>query len=81
MPDTSRLQKVTADNIDGINNLVSRGRAFVTAPIIGYDTQFSEGSMGEIEKELIKELNIDTEGFKVPECQRSRQKGFAERSC
>ena len=65
MPDTSRLQKVTEDNIDGINNLIKRERAFVTAPLIGYDTQFSEGGMGEIEKDVIKELNIDTEGFKV----------------
>jgi len=40
MPDTSRLQKVTPDNLDGINNLIDRGRAFVTAPLVGYDTRF-----------------------------------------
>ncbi|MDD1745606.1 MAG: tRNA pseudouridine(13) synthase TruD, partial [Candidatus Methanoperedens sp.] len=76
MPDTSRLQKVTEDNIDGINNLISRGRAFVTAPLIGYDTQFSEGKMGEIEKEVIKMLNIDTEGFKVPGMPEIASKGL-----
>ncbi len=76
MPDTSRLQKVTDDNIDGINNLISRGRAFVTAPLIGYDTQFSEGRMGEIEQEVIKELNIDTEGFKVPGMPEIASKGL-----
>ncbi len=76
MPDTSRLQKVTEDNIDGINNLISRGRAFVTAPLIGYDTQFSEGRMGEIEQEVIKELNIDTEGFKVPGMPEIASKGL-----
>ncbi len=31
MPDTSRLQKATKDNLDGINNLINKGRAFVTA--------------------------------------------------
>jgi tRNA pseudouridine13 synthase len=76
MPDTSRLQKVTTDNIDGINNLISKGRAFVTAPLIGYDTQFSEGRMGGIEKEVIKELNIDTEGFKVPGMPEIASKGL-----
>jgi tRNA pseudouridine13 synthase len=76
MPDNSRLQKVTLDNIDGINNLISRGRAFVTAPLIGYDTQFSEGRMGDIEKEVIKELNIDTEGFKVPGMPEIASKGL-----
>ena len=66
LPDTSRLQKVTEDNMDGINNLINRGRAFVTAPLVGYDTQFAEGKPGEIEREVVSELNIDLEGFKVP---------------
>jgi len=76
MPDTSRLQKVTTDNLEGINNLINRGRAFVTTPLIGYDTQFSEGRQGEIEKEVIRELNVDTEGFKVPEMPEIASKGL-----
>lgn len=66
LPDTSRLQKVTMDNLDGINNLINRGRAFVTAPLVGYETQFAEGAAGEIERAVVKELNIDLEGFRVP---------------
>lgn len=66
LPDTSRLQKVTKDNLDGINNLINRGRAFVTAPLVGYETQFAEGAPGEIERAVVRELNIDLEGFKVP---------------
>ncbi len=66
LPDTSRLQKVTKDNLDGINNLINRGRAFVTAPIVGYETQFAEGAPGEIERAVVRELSIDLEGFKVP---------------
>jgi tRNA pseudouridine13 synthase len=65
MPDTSRLQKVTKDNVDGISNLINRGRAFVTAPLVGHDAQFAEGKQGEIEKTVVNELNIDLEGFKV----------------
>lgn len=66
LPDTSRLQKVTKENLDGINNLINRGRAFVTAPLVGYDTRFAEGHFGEIEQAVIEELNIDLEGFRVP---------------
>ncbi len=76
MPDTSRLQKVTEDNLDGINNLIIRGRAFVTAPIVGYDTEFAEGKPGEIEREVAGELNIDLEDFKVPAMPELSSKGL-----
>lgn len=76
LPDTSRLQKVTADNLDGMNNLINRGRAFVTAPLVGYDTQFAEGRPGEIERQVVKELNIDLEGFKVPAMPELASKGL-----
>ena len=66
MPDKSRLQKVTADNLEGINNLIRRGRAFVTAPIVGYEIQFAEGAQGEIEREVVSELKIDLDGFRTP---------------
>ena len=76
LPDTSRLQKVTKDNLDGINNLINRGRAFVTAPLVGYETQFAEGQAGEIERAVVRELNIDTEGFKVPDIPELASKGL-----
>ncbi len=76
MPDASRLQKVTSDNLDGINNLINRRRAFVTAPLIGYDTRFSEGRQGEIEREVIMELDVNLEGFKVPTMPEIASKGL-----
>lgn len=76
MPDTSRLQRVTRDNIEGINNLINRGRAFVTAPLVGYDTQLAEGRQGEIERGVISELNIDLEGFRVPAMTELASKGL-----
>ena len=76
LPDISRLQKVTADNLDGINNLVKRGRAFVTAPLVGYDTQFAEGAPGEIEQGVVRELNVNLEGFRVPDMPEIASKGL-----
>jgi tRNA pseudouridine13 synthase len=76
LPDHSRLQKVTFGNLDGINNLVNRGRAFVTAPIVGYETQFAQGTAGEIERAIVAELNVDLEGFKVPTMPELSSKGL-----
>lgn len=76
LPDTSRLQKVTLDNLDGINNLMNRGRAFATAPLVGYDTQFAEGVPGEIERGVVNDLNIKPEGFKVPAMPELASKGL-----
>ena len=76
LPDHSRLQKVTFGNLDGINNLVNRGRAFVTAPIVGYETQFAQGDAGEIEHAIVAELNVDLEGFKVPTMPELSSKGL-----
>lgn len=76
LPDTSRLQKVTADNLDGITNLITRGRAFVTAPLVGFDTQFAQGKAGEIEQAVVRELNIKVEGFKVPAIPELASKGL-----
>lgn len=66
LPDTSRLQNVTAANINGMNNLIKRRRAFVTAPLIGYQTEFSSGKPGEIEKKVFDETGLSVDDFKVP---------------
>lgn len=76
LPDTSRLQKVTWDNLDGINNLIKRSRAFVTAPLVGYDTQFAEGEPGGIEQEVIGELDVNLSGFRVPDMPEVASKGL-----
>jgi tRNA pseudouridine13 synthase len=75
LPDTSRLQEVTSTNIDGMNNLIKRNRAFVTAPLIGYQTEFSSGKPGEIEKKIFDETGLSTEDFKVPSTPELASKG------
>ncbi|NYT00802.1 MAG: tRNA pseudouridine(13) synthase TruD [Methanocellales archaeon] len=69
-PDISRIQSVNEDNLDGINNLILRKRAFVTAPLIGYESKFAKGEPGEIERSVIDEMEIDLNDFaiqKMPE--------------
>ena len=76
LPDTTRLQMVTEDTLDGINNLLRRDRAFITAPLIGYESQLSEGVPGEIEQSVMDEAELDVEGFKMVILQELASKGL-----
>jgi tRNA pseudouridine13 synthase len=67
LPDTSRTQRVNAVNLDGMNNLIKRGRAFVTAPLFGYDTEMASGIPGELEATIIDELKLKPEDFRLQE--------------
>ena len=67
LPDTSRIQRVNAVNLDGMNNLIKRGRAFVTAPLFGYETEMASGIPGELEAAIIDELKLKPEDFRLQE--------------
>ncbi|WP_316560068.1 tRNA pseudouridine(13) synthase TruD [Methanimicrococcus stummii] len=75
-PDPSRLEKVDEDNIDGINGLLKRGRAFITAPLFGSVTPFADGIPGEIECRLIEETGFTPEDFKMPAFPEVASKGL-----
>ncbi|MDY6865964.1 MAG: tRNA pseudouridine(13) synthase TruD [Halobacteriota archaeon] len=64
-PDVRKMQKVTSDNLDGINNLIRRKRAFVTAPIVGYQTEITDGVEGDVEREVLEDLSIKPEYFRI----------------
>lgn len=76
LPDPTRMQNVDEDTLDGINNLIRRGRAFVTGPIIGYETPMSGGLACEIEQAVIKEEKVDIEGFRMPAVPELASKGL-----
>ncbi|PQV42113.1 tRNA pseudouridine(13) synthase TruD [Methanohalophilus euhalobius] len=75
LPDTSRLETVTSSKIKGINNLIRRGRAFVTAPLVGTSTEFTDSSPGNIEKEILQETGVEQKDFHIPEIPRITSKG------
>ncbi len=76
LPDPTRIQNVTEDTLDGINNLLQRDRAFVTGPIIGYETPMSGGLPREIEQAVIEEEQVDIEGFRMPAVPELASKGL-----
>ncbi|NLI62096.1 MAG: tRNA pseudouridine(13) synthase TruD [Methanosarcinaceae archaeon] len=66
IPDPETLERVSDRNISGINNLIKRNRAFVTAPLFGYDTPLAKGIPGEIESKILEAENISADMFHVP---------------
>jgi tRNA pseudouridine13 synthase len=66
LPDTDRCQRVTETRVDTVTRHCERGRAFVTAPLVGTDTELSEGEQGEIEREVLDEMDIAPNDFNLP---------------
>ncbi len=58
---------VTGDNIDKVNTQLKRRKAFVSGILLGSDTSFSSGEMGDIEQSVILEEGIDHRDFIIPE--------------
>ncbi len=66
VPDTSREQRVTGRRVDVMKKHCARGRAFVTAPLVGTETRLGEGEPGEIEREVLDDLGLVPEDFSLP---------------
>ncbi len=67
LPDMDRVQKVTSENLEAINRLAKRGRAFLTLPLIGFETAIGDGAQGEMERAILREEGIIPENFRVLE--------------
>ena len=76
LPDSSKTEKVTVGTVNAMNRLIKRNRAFVTAPLPGYDTEFASGIPGEIEQMIFKELEIPLQGFNIEEIPEMSSKGI-----
>ncbi|QSG03176.1 tRNA pseudouridine(13) synthase TruD [Natranaeroarchaeum sulfidigenes] len=66
VPDIDRLQRVTPDRVDTMERHCSRGRAFVTAPLVGTETELADGEQGDIERSVLDELGLEPEDFDLP---------------
>ncbi|QLH81950.1 tRNA pseudouridine(13) synthase TruD [Halosimplex pelagicum] len=66
LPDTDRTQRVTEDRLRTVRRHCERGRAFVTAPLVGTETDLADGEMGEIERAVLDDLDLDPADFDLP---------------
>ena len=75
LPDSSKTEKVVAGTVNAMNRLIKRNRAFITAPLPGYNTEFASGVPGEIEQEVLDELKVPLQGFNTEEIPEMSSKG------
>ncbi|SNZ13492.1 tRNA pseudouridine13 synthase [Natronoarchaeum philippinense] len=66
VPDTDRLQRVTDERVETMARHCERGRAFVTAPLVGTETELAEGEQGEIERDVLADLDLEPADFDLP---------------
>ncbi|WP_256403554.1 tRNA pseudouridine(13) synthase TruD [Halorubrum salinum] len=66
-PDADRLQRVDADRVSVVTRHCERGRAFVTAPLVGTDTELGGGEPGDIEREVLDDAGIAPSDFALPD--------------
>ena len=66
VPDTDREQRVTERRVDIMTKHCARGRAFVTAPLVGTDTELADGEPGEIERGVLDDLDLTPGDFDLP---------------
>lgn len=61
---------VSKNNIDKVNKQISKRKAVVTGILLGSDTIFSKGEMGEIEHKIIESEKINPRDFIIPDINR-----------
>jgi tRNA pseudouridine13 synthase len=66
LPDTDRLQSVTDRRVENVARHCERGRAFVTAPLVGTDTDLAGGEQGEIERSVLSAVDLSPADFSLP---------------
>jgi len=66
LPDADRTQVVSERRVGTASRHVERGRAFVTAPLVGTDTEFGDGQPAEIAHEVLADLGLSREDFDLP---------------
>mgnify|MGYP000020599920 CR=1 FL=1 len=66
LPDPDRTQRVTESRLRTVKRHCERGRAFVTAPLVGTETDLADGKPGEIERAVLGDLDLEPTDFDLP---------------
>ena len=66
LPDADRIQRVTEKRLSTVERHCERGRAFVTAPLVGTETELADGEPGEIERAVLDDVGLEPRDFALP---------------
>ncbi|GAB3026884.1 tRNA pseudouridine(13) synthase TruD [Natronobiforma cellulositropha] len=67
LPDVGREQRVSERRLRSVTRHCERGRAFVTAPLVGTETDVAAGEPGEIERDVLARLDLEPGDFDLPD--------------
>ena len=73
--DQGRVRTVVPKNVKDMNQNLAVGRASVQMPVLGYETELSDGVIGQIEQEVLMSEGVNLDAFKVESCPRLASKG------
>jgi tRNA pseudouridine13 synthase len=66
LPNISKSQIATKTNLDSINRHLENHRAFISAPLIGFNSNILPGIPGELAREVLLESGLSTSSFDLP---------------
>ena len=66
LPDQNSIQRVDESRVKTVARHCARGRAFVTAPLVGTETDLANGRPGNIERAVLDEVGIEPSAFDLP---------------
>ncbi|PSQ33280.1 tRNA pseudouridine(13) synthase TruD, partial [Halobacteriales archaeon SW_12_69_24] len=66
LPDPDRTQVVDEGRLETVARHCDRGRAFVTAPLVGTDTEFGAGEPEDIARGVLEDLGLEPADFDLP---------------
>ena len=66
VPDPDRTQRVDDGRVDTVARHCERSRAFVTAPLVGTDTELADGEPGDNERAVLDDLDLEGSDFDLP---------------
>lgn len=76
LPDRSHPVAVTPANREKVRTQVGEGKAWVTAPLVGYEVPLAEGPMGDLERRVLAEESVDPDRFAVSALPRLASRGL-----
>jgi len=75
IPDHESFIPVTEENQDLVIKQVTEGKAFVSGLLFGSASEYAEGEMGELERDIVESEGLSREDFVVPEIPHCSSKG------
>ncbi len=67
VPDPDRCQRVTENRVSTVNRHLDRGRAFITAPLVGTETTLGTNRPGKLERAVLEEYDLAPADFDLPD--------------